>query len=152
MTTLRRSRRRSDHEWIGLALRHVLGRSEADEGRRIVAHIIRNREQLESRQRPKDHVDLVALNQLLRLGFRPCGTAAGVGGDYLDVAGGQGVVLFLEKGSEALLHLDATLSERSALDSEQADLEGRRLRDSWGGKAKRRRGGANGASHEGATV
>jgi hypothetical protein len=126
---LRRRRRRPDDERVSPALGDVLGSRQADQGGGIVAHIVEDREQLEGRQRPDDDVDLVALDQLLRLGLGARRVAAGVGNDEVDLAAGQRAVLLLEEGADALLHLDAALGERAGLDREQADLERRALGD-----------------------
>ena len=58
--------------------------------------VVGDREQFEGGERPEDGVDLVALDQFLRLGLGAGRVAAGVGGDELDLAAGEGVVLFLQ--------------------------------------------------------
>ena len=129
VAALRRGRRRADDERIGLALGHVLGGGEADQRGRVVADVVGDRQQLERRERAEDHVDLVALDQLLRLGLGARRIAAGVGGDELDLAAGERVRLLFEKNGEPLLHLDAALRQRAGLHRQQADLERSGLRD-----------------------
>ena len=46
-------------------------------------------QQLEGGKRAEDDVDLVALDQFLRLGLGAGRVAAGVGGDELDLAAGE---------------------------------------------------------------
>ena len=129
----------ADDERVGLALRHVLGRGQADQRRRVVAHVVGDGEQLEGGERPEDDVDLVALDQLLRLGLGAGRVAAGVGDQQLDLAAGERVALLLQEGGDALLHLDAALRQRPGLDREQADLERRALRDARPASSRRRR-------------
>ena len=82
----------------------------------VVAHVIRDREQFERRERPENDVDLVALDQFLGLGLGAGRIAAGVGRDHLDLATRERIRLFLHEHRQALLHLDAALGERSGLD------------------------------------
>src|SRR5262249_23740570 len=90
--------------------------------------------------RAEDGIDLVALDDLLRLGLGTGRVAARIGDEQLDLAARERVALLLEEGRDALLHLDAALRQRSRLDREQADLEGRALGD--GGRGETRGGGA----------
>ena len=69
-----------------------------------------------------------ALDQLLGLGARLRRIAAGVGGVQLDRPAGERVVALLEEDREALLHLDAAGGERSGLDGQKTDADGRCLR------------------------
>jgi hypothetical protein len=110
VAALPRRRRRPDHEGIGFALRHVLGRGQAHQWGRVLAHVVGDGEQLEGGERPQDDVDLVALDQLLRLGPGAGWTAAGVGHKQLHAAPRQRVVLLLQQRGDALLHLDAALT------------------------------------------
>src|SRR5262249_8790107 len=109
-------------------LRHVLGGGETDQRRRIVAYVVGDREELKGGERAEDHIDLVALDQFLRLGLGAGRIAASVGGDQFDLAVGRHVFLLAEKGEDPLLHLVAALRERAGLHREQADFEGGRLR------------------------
>ena len=71
---------------------------------------------------------MFALDQFLRLGLGARRIAAGVGRDELHFTAGESVVLFLQIGDGALLHLDAALRERARLDGQQTELERRTLR------------------------
>src|SRR5262245_3524976 len=123
VATLRGRGRGTDHEWIGLALGDVLGRRQTDQWRLVVADVVRDGQQLEGGERPQDHVDLVALDQLLRLGLGARRIAAGVSRDELDPAPRQRVALLLEQRRNALLHLNPALGQRPGLDREQPELE-----------------------------
>ena len=112
---------------LACALGDVFRRGETDQRRGVVAHIIGDGQELEGGERPEDDVDLVALDQLLRLGAGAGRIAAGVGRDELDLAPGERVALFLQEREDPLFHLDAALRQRAGLDGEQAELE-RRLR------------------------
>src|SRR5262249_29786926 len=78
---------------------------------------------------------------------------ARVGGNQLDLAAGERVVLLLEQGRDALLHLVAALREGSGLDGQQTDLERRVLRDRRRRDPECRRSGAGrGARQKGAPI
>ena len=124
---------------LACALGHVFRRGEADQRCRVVAHIIGDGEELEGGERPEDDVDLVALDQLLRLGAGAGRIAAGVGRDEIDLAPRERVALLLQEGEDSLFHLDAALRQRAGLDGEQADLE-RRLSVDIGRPHRRNRG------------
>ena len=81
--------------------------------------VVGNGEQFESRQRPDDRVDLVALDQFLRFCFGACGVAAGVCRNEFNFPPRERVVLLLKERDYALFHLDAALSERAGFDREQ---------------------------------
>ena len=85
--------------------------------------VIGDGKQLECGERAEDHVDVVALDQFLRLGLGAGRIAAGVADHQLDLATGQHVVAVLEEEVGALLHLDAALRQRAGLDGEQADAD-----------------------------
>src|SRR5215467_3397529 len=93
-------------------LRHVLGSGEAQHRHLGLRRVVRDREQLEGSEWPKDHVYVVALDELLSLGLGAGGIAAGVGHDELDLAPSHRVAAVLEKTDRALLHLNATRGER----------------------------------------
>ena len=135
----------------GLGRRCVMSSAAAEtqDGHFVLRRVVGDRQQLEGRERSEDGVDFVALDQLLHLGLGAGGIAAGVGGEELDVAAGDLVVVFLQPGHHALFHLDAALRQRTGLDGEQAELEGRCLRDGRRGEFEGRRGGAGrGRGHE----
>ena len=110
----------------------------------MLRDIVGDGEQFESGERPEDGVDLVALDQFLRLGLGAGRVAAGVGGEEVDLAAGEGVVLLLQVRDDALFHLDTALRQRSGLDGEQAELERRGLRDRRRREFERRQRGAGG--------
>ena len=142
-------RRRPQEVRIGPPLRHVFGAGEAEHRRLVLVDVVGDGEQFESGERSEDGVDLVALDQFLRFGLGAGGIAAGIGGDEVDLAAGEGVVLLLQVRDDALFHLDAALRQRSGLDGEQAELERRGLRDGRRGKLERRqRGAGSGAGHK----
>ena len=135
---LRRTRRRAQEIGVGAALGEIVGAGEAERRRLVLANVIGDGEQFESRQRAEDDVDLVALDQFLRLGLGAGRLAAGVGGEEFDLAAGHLVVVLLQPGEHALFHLDAALRERAGLDGQQAELERRGLRDGRCRKFERR--------------
>ena len=61
----------------------------------LLRDVVGDGEQFESGKRPDDSIDLVALDQLLRLGLGACRIAAGVGGNEFHLAPREGVILFL---------------------------------------------------------
>ena len=149
MHRLRGGCRSADEIRIGAALRHVFGSGEAQQRNLVLRDVVGNRQQFEGRERSEDGVDFVALDQFLNFGLGAGGIAAGVGGEEFDVAAGDLVVVLLQPGLHALFHLDAALRQRTGLDGEQAELEGRCLRDGRRGEFERHRGGAGGGrSHE----
>src|SRR5215470_1476276 len=112
---LRRRGRGADEEGIGLALGHVLGRREAQNRHLRLSRVVADGQELEGGQGPQDHVDVVALDELLGLGLGARGIAAGVADDQFDLPAGEDVVTVLEEAGQALLHLDAPGRERSGL-------------------------------------
>ena len=101
---------------IALALRYVLSAGEG-QGRHLgLREIIEGGEQLERGERPQDDIDLLALDQLLRLGFSASGASAGVADQQLDFASGQSEVLFLQEGRDALLRMHSAGGQRPSLD------------------------------------
>jgi hypothetical protein len=140
VAALRRARGGAHQERIGAALGDVLGRRHADERHGALAHIVGDGEKLEGGEWADDDVDLVAVDQFLRLGLGASRIAAGVGGDEFDLAACEGVGLFLEEHGDALFHLVAALRQRPGLDRQQAYPERRTLRDRRRvGKGKRSR-------------
>ncbi len=91
--------------------------------------VVGDRQQFERGERTEDHIDVVALDQFLRLGLGARGIAAGVADHQLDLAAGQHVVAILQEQIGALLHLDAALRQRTGLHREQADADRLVLRD-----------------------
>ena len=126
---LRRGRRGPYEVRVGPALGHVLGGGEAQDRHLRLGGVVGDGQELEGRERSEDHIDVLALHQLLGLGLRAGGIAAGVGDDELDLAAGHRVVPVLEEADGALLHLDPAGSERARLDREQADANRLGLRD-----------------------
>ena len=154
MHRLRGGRRRPQEVGVGPALGEVVGAGEAERRRLVLADIVGDRQKLEGGERTEDDVDLIALDQFLRLGLGAGRLAAGIGGEELDLAAGHLVVVLLQPGEHALLHLDAALRQAAGLDREQAELERRALRDRRRGEPEgrgRRAGGGGGheftASH-----
>ena len=140
--TLRRGRGGADEVRIGPALGHVLRGGEAQDRHLRGSGIVGDGEQLEGREGAEDHVDVVALGQLLGLGLGARGIAAGVGDHELDLAAGQRVVPVLEEADGALLHLDAALGERPRLHGQETDADrlGLRPRGPGQGGGGRERG------------
>ena len=103
--------------------------------------VVGDGEQFERGERAEDHVDLVALDQFLRLGLGAGGIAAGIGGDQFDRPSGDLIAAVLQEQRDALLHLDAALRERSGLHRQQPDADRLVLRDG-GHRQRRRQGGA----------
>ena len=140
-----RRRRRSAHEVrVGLALGHILGGSKAQDRALALSGIVADRQQFEGGERADDEIDLVALDQFLRLCLGAGRVAAGVGNDQFGRAPGKPVAAMLEKQRNPLFHLDAALRQRTGLDRQQPDpdrllLADRRQRQV---RSKRRRGTA----------
>src|SRR5499427_5036854 len=135
----------ADEEGIGLALGHVFGRREAQDRHLRLGGVVADGQKLEGRQRPQDHVDVVALDQLLRLGLGARGIASSVGHDQLDLPAREDVVAVLQEADHALLHLDASRGERSRLHGQEPNLDGLRLRE---GGRPREGGGGRSAEQE----
>ena len=93
-------------------------------------HVVVERQRLERGERADQHVDLVALDQLLGFGLRLRRLARGVGEDDLDLASGERVVALLEEEVDAILHLLAARGERTGAHREKADAQGLALRES----------------------
>ena len=117
----------------------------------MLRHVIGDGEQLERGQWARHDIDMVALDQLLRLVLGAGRVAAGIGDDEFDLAPGQGHVAVLEERGEALLHLDAALGERARLHAEEAEPQGRALRERDAGQRRRCRGGGR-TKHDGTAV
>src|SRR5450631_1520761 len=64
---------------------------------------------------------LVALDQLLRLGFRSDGIATGVGDNEFDLPSRKHVVALLEEDLDALFHLAAAGGKRAGADREETN-------------------------------
>ena len=71
-----------------MPLRHVFGRGNAKRRHLLFGEIVGDRERLEGGERADDAMDVVLLDQFLRLGARGGGNAGGVGDDQLDLAAG----------------------------------------------------------------
>ena len=110
-------------------------------GRLLLRDVVGDGEQLEGRQGSDDCVDLVALDQFLRLGLGARGVAAGIRRDEFDLAARERVVLLFQVRNDALFHLDAALGERAGLHRQQTQLERRSLRDGRHREIERGRGG-----------
>src|SRR5215813_10100751 len=143
--SLRRCGRGAHEEGIGLALGHVLGRREAQNRHLRLSGVVADGQELEGRQRAQDHVDVVALDELLGLGLGARGIAPGVSHDELHLPAGEDVIAVLQEAGQALLHLDAPGGERSRLHGQKPDLDGFRLRE---GGHPRQGGGGRGARQE----
>src|SRR5712691_6786426 len=144
---LRRGAGGPDEIRVGPALRHVLRGGEAEDRHLRLRGVIGDGEQLERGERTEDHVDVVALGELLGLGLGAGGVAARVGDDQLHLAPGERVVPVLEEADGALLHLDAARGERPGLHREQSDLDGLWLRE----RGRPQRGRQRGADQESTT-
>ena len=119
---LRRGADGAHEPGVGLALREVLSRRRARHDRRARrADVVVDGERLERGERPDQHRHLQPLDQLLRLGARLGGIAAGVGDDELDLAAGDGVVALLEKELDAFFHLLAAGGERAGAHGQETD-------------------------------
>src|SRR5499427_6545548 len=135
----------ADEEGIGLALGHVFGRREAQDRHLRLGGVVADGQKLEGCQRPQDHVDVVALDELLRLGLGARGIASSVRHDQLDLPAGEDVVAVLQEADHALLHLDASRGERPRLHGQEPDLDGLLLRE---GGRPREGGSGRGADQE----
>src|SRR5450631_930163 len=71
---------------------------------------------------------LVALDQLLRLGFRSDGIATGVGDNEFDLPSRKRVVALLEEDLDALFHLAPAGGKWAGADREKSNPEWFRLR------------------------
>ena len=120
---LRRGPGGPDEVGVRPALGHVLGRGQAQDRHLRLGRVVADREQLERGERAEDHVDVIALDELLGLGLGAGGVAAGVGHHELGLAAGQHVVPVLQEPDGALLHLDPAGGERAGLHGEQADAD-----------------------------
>src|SRR5438477_394321 len=86
------------------------GGSEAQDRAFLLRRVVGDRQKLERGERPEDHVDLVALDQLLRLRLRTGRVAAGIGDEELGWAPGELVAAVLQEQRHALLHLEPALA------------------------------------------
>src|SRR5262245_23893966 len=109
------ARRGAHDERVGLALGHVLRAGIAERRHLVLRQIIDDREMLKGRERPHDHVDLLALDQLDRLGLGTGRVAAGIGDDDLDLAAGDRVITLLEEGCDPLLVMNAARGKDTRL-------------------------------------
>ena len=89
----------------------------------MLGDVVGDRQELEGGERADDEIDVVAFDQLLRLGLGAGRVAAGIADHQLGLAAGELVVAMLEEQVDALLHLDAALRERPGLHREEADLD-----------------------------
>ena len=120
VAVLRRGAEHAHHPRIGLALRQILGRRHRQRRHLRLADVVVDGVGLEGGERAEDGVDMVALDQLLRLGLGARGVAAGIAEKDLDLAPGKHAVMLFEADVEPLIHLDAAGGERPGLDREQA--------------------------------
>jgi hypothetical protein len=137
MHRLRRGGRSADKIGIGLALGHVLGGSEAQDRHLFAGDVAADREQLEGGERAEDQIDIVALDQLLRLGLGAGRVTAGVADHQLDLAARHFVVSVLQKQDRALLHLNPDRSKGAGLDREEPDFDRSLLGDRRQRQARR---------------
>lgn len=112
-----------------MALRQIVSGGDAERRHLLFADIIVDGVQFEGRERTKNDVDLVVLDELLRLDLRAGRIAAGIGGKQLHFSAAHGGVVVLQERQHALFHLDAALRQRASLDREESDLDRWRLRD-----------------------
>src|SRR6202008_246974 len=103
------------------------------------------------RERAKNEIDFVALDQFLGFGLGAGRRAAGIGGNEIDLTPGDRVVGLLQKGQHALFHLDAALGERTNLYGKKADFDRRRLGDRGRGKRAESGGGSSAGEKRPAT-
>ena len=115
MHGLRGRSRSAQQIGVGLALRQVVGRRQTERRHFLLADIVVDGVELEGRERAENHIDLVALDQFLRLGLGACRVAPGIGGEEIDFAAADHVIRFLQIGQDALLHLNAALGQRPGL-------------------------------------
>ena len=144
MHRLCRRCRGADEVRIGLALGHVLGSGKAQDRAPVLSGVVADGQQFERGERADNEIDLVALDQFLRLCPGARRVAAGIGNDQFGRPPGKLVAAMLEEQRNPLLHLDAALRERTGLDGQQSDLDRLRLRDRRS-EAKARRGCTGGA-------
>ena len=116
MAGLRRARRRPHEPRIDVALGEVLGRRRRGNDRQLgFPDLVVDGERFERRQRTEHNMHLVALNQLLQLGFGDRRRGGGIDRVKLDLAAGEQVVSLLQKLQKAGFHLQADGRERSGL-------------------------------------
>ena len=110
----------------------------------MLSGVVADGQQFERGERADNEVDLVALDQFLRLCPGARRVAAGIGNDQFGRPPGKLVTAMLEEQRNPLLHLDAALRERTGLDGQQSDLDRLRLaqRRQRQARGKRRRGAA----------
>jgi hypothetical protein len=120
---LRRRRGEANEPRVWVTLRHVLGGSDAQRRHFLFRQIIGDRERLEGRERTDDAVDVVFLDQFLRLGPRGGGNAGRVGNDQFDLAARKCIVAFLQEHRQREFHVDPAGSERAGLGRQQADAD-----------------------------
>jgi len=104
-----------------MTLRHVLGRSDAKRRNFLFGEVVSDRQRLEGSERTDDAMDVVFLDQLLRLG--PCGrrNTGRVGDDQIDLAARQRIFPFLQKHRQRQIHVDAARGEGACLCGQQPD-------------------------------
>ena len=127
-------------EIILLLLREVVlsGGGRRNERHPRFLDVIIDGQGFERRQWTDDHMDLVAFDQLLRLGLRSGRIASGVGDDELDLPSGDRVVALLEKELDPLFHLTAPGGKRAGANGQKADAYRFCLRVYRGRKDSRR--------------
>ena len=126
MGALRRGRGGADEPGIGMTLGHVLGGRDGQRRGFGLADVVVDRQRLEGGERADQAMDIVALDQLLRLGARGRGNAGRVGDDQFDLAAGELVVALLQIHHERALHVDAARGQRSGLHGQKPDADRRR--------------------------
>ena len=104
-----------------MTLRHVLGRSDTKRRNFLFGEVVGNRQRLKGRERTDDAMDVIFLDQLLRLG--PCGrrNTGRVGDDEFDLSACQRIFPFLQKHRQRQIHVDAARGERACLGGQQPD-------------------------------
>ena len=99
------------------------GGSRRDQRCFRLQHVLVDGERLEGGERPDDHVDLLALDELLRFRLRESGLPGRVGKKDVDLASGEGVVALLQEQVDAFLHLPAARRERPGAHREEAHAQ-----------------------------
>ena len=151
MQSLGSGRRGAQQIRIGLPLGEIVSRRQAERWQLLLLDVVVDGVKLEGRERTKNEIDFVTLDQLLGFGLGAGRRAAGIGGNEIDLAPRDRVVGLLQKGQHALFHLDAALGKRPDLYGKKTDFDRRRLGDRGRGKTAESGGGSSAGEKRPAT-
>ena len=98
-----------------MTLGHVLSGCDGQRRRLGLPDIVVDCQRLEGGERADQTVDVVALDEFLRLRARGCRNAGRVGHDQFDFSTGKLVVPVLQVHDERAFHIDAARSQWSGL-------------------------------------